>query len=220
MTVHSPIAAAPAAASPVPGLRIQVKLCDLGLAPENLRFEVPEDAEVPRLADTIRAAGVIYPPIVRKGRRGEAAYEYFESGKARLNVDRVHQVAKILNADPYAILAAIDIGSPAFALRTIENKMGTLWLMALLEFDATAQDNIARLAPAVLIAGFTKMFDELLFLAVESDASTQDWMSDKPLQAPKGEPEDEDRADDEAPEPPHGNPDPKPPRDSDPDAEP
>jgi hypothetical protein len=111
------------------------------------------------------------------------------------------------------MLAAIDIGSPAFALRTIENKMGTLWLMALLEFDATAQDEIARLAPAVLIASFTKMFDELLFLARERDASTDDWMSDKPLQTPPVEPGDDDRADDQAPAPPHEDPKPSPDRD-------
>jgi len=94
--------------------------------------------------------------------------------------------------------------------------MGTLWLMALLEFDATAQDEIARLAPAVLIASFTKMFDELLFLARERDASTEDWMSDKPLQTPPVEPDDEDRADDQAPDLPHENPGPKPSPDRDP----
>ena len=147
------------------------------------------------------------------------SYEYFESGKARLNVDRVHQVARILNADPYAILAAIDLGSPAFALRTIENKMGTLWLMALLEFDATAQDDIARLAPAVLIASFTKMFDELLFLARERDASAEDWMSDKPLHVPLPDSDGGDRADDKTPDPQDGDPAPKPPSDGDPEAE-
>lgn len=51
--------------------RIRVRLGDLGLAPENLRFEEPADEGVPRLADTIDAAGMIYPPIVRKGRKGE-----------------------------------------------------------------------------------------------------------------------------------------------------
>ena len=85
MTVHSSIAAAPdAARDPVSAApRIRVKLCDLGLAPENLRFEVPEDAEVPRLADTIRAAGVIYPPIVRKGRKGEAAFMVLDGRRRR-----------------------------------------------------------------------------------------------------------------------------------------
>ncbi|WP_372784788.1 helix-turn-helix domain-containing protein [Phenylobacterium sp.] len=145
------------------------------------------------------------------------SYEYFESGKARLNVDRVHQVAKILNADPYAILAAIDIGSPAFALRTVENKMGTLWLMALLEFDATAQDDISRLAPAVLIVSFTKMFDELLVLARERDASAEDWMSDKPLQAPPAESDPEARADDQGSGGPDEDPGSKPSTEGDPD---
>jgi transcriptional regulator with XRE-family HTH domain len=147
------------------------------------------------------------------------SYEYFESGKARLNVDRVHQVAKILNADPYAILAAIDIGSPAFALRTVENKMGTLWLMALLEFDATAQDDIARLAPAVLIASFTKMFDELLFLARERDASAEDWMSDKPLQAPRADQDPGDLTGDQASKPPNEGSAPTLPKGSDPEDE-
>jgi ParB family transcriptional regulator, chromosome partitioning protein len=56
MTVHFPVIAAPTGASAAPAAtapRIRVKLCDLGLAPENLRFNVPEDPEVARLADTI-----------------------------------------------------------------------------------------------------------------------------------------------------------------------
>jgi hypothetical protein len=56
--------------------------------------------------------------------------------------------------------------------------------MALLEFDADLQDDIARLPPAELILGFTKMFDELAKLARERDASAEDWMSGKPLQPP------------------------------------
>lgn len=77
--------------------------------------------------------------------------------------------------------------------------MATLWLMALLEFDATAQDDIARLAPAVLIAGFTRMFDELLFLARERDLSAEDWMADKRLQSPPADPENQGPADGEPP---------------------
>lgn len=145
------------------------------------------------------------------------SYEYFESGRGRLNVDRVHKVAKVLSADPYAILAAIDIGSPAFALRTIENKMATLWLMALLEFDATAKDDIARLAPSMLIASFTKMFDELLYLARARDLAAQDWMADKPLQAPM-DPEGGTSSDQDPPG--DGESDPPASTDEDPDQEP
>ena len=66
-TLHTaePDAAAGLAA---PMARIQVRLGDLGLAKENLRFAEPADDGVPQLADTILAAGVVIPPIVRPGR--------------------------------------------------------------------------------------------------------------------------------------------------------
>lgn len=91
MTVHSPVTAAPGATAPPVSAapRIRVKLCDLGLAPENLRFEAPEDDEVPRLADTIRAAGVIYPPIVRKGRKGEPAFMVLDGRRRRFALLRL-----------------------------------------------------------------------------------------------------------------------------------
>ncbi|MGH6964690.1 MAG: ParB/RepB/Spo0J family partition protein, partial [Phenylobacterium sp.] len=63
--------------------RIRVRLGDLGLAPENLRFAEPADDGVPRLADTIRAAGLIYPPIVRKGRKGEDPYMVLDGRRRR-----------------------------------------------------------------------------------------------------------------------------------------
>lgn len=46
-------------------IAIRVRLGDLGLAPENLRFDEPADKDIPRLADTLAAAGVLIPPIVR-----------------------------------------------------------------------------------------------------------------------------------------------------------
>ncbi|HYE00574.1 MAG TPA: ParB N-terminal domain-containing protein, partial [Alphaproteobacteria bacterium] len=63
--------------------RVRVRLADLGLAPENLRFEEPADDDVPRLADTIRAAGMLYPPLVRPGRKGEAAYMVLDGRRRR-----------------------------------------------------------------------------------------------------------------------------------------
>jgi ParB family chromosome partitioning protein len=66
--------AAPETVAPVPMARLQVRLGDLGLAKENLRYGEPADDGVPQLADTIRAAGVVIPPIVRPGRKGEDAF--------------------------------------------------------------------------------------------------------------------------------------------------
>ncbi len=61
-------------ASVTPMDDITVRLGDLGLAPENLRFQEPADDGVPQLAETVLAAGVLIPPIVRAGRKGEQPF--------------------------------------------------------------------------------------------------------------------------------------------------
>ncbi|MFT4935740.1 MAG: ParB family chromosome partitioning protein [Pseudoalteromonas distincta] len=73
-------------ASPVAMSRIQVRLGDLGLAKENLRFHEPADDGVPQLADTLLAAGVVIPPIVRPGRKGEAAFMALDGRRRRFGL--------------------------------------------------------------------------------------------------------------------------------------
>src|ERR1700744_3295325 len=73
-----------AADSPMPMARIQVRLGDLGLAKENLRFGEDADPDVPQLAATIRAAGVVIPPIVRPGKKGEEAFMALDGRRRRL----------------------------------------------------------------------------------------------------------------------------------------
>ena len=70
-------------AAPVAMTRIQVRLGDLGLAKENLRFAEPLDDDVPQLADTILAAGVVIPPIVRPGRKGEQKHMALDGRRRR-----------------------------------------------------------------------------------------------------------------------------------------
>lgn len=67
-------------------LPIQVRLGDLGLAPENLRFDEPADDAVPQLAETILAAGVLVAPIVRRGRRGEQPFMALDGRRRRMGL--------------------------------------------------------------------------------------------------------------------------------------
>lgn len=71
---------------PTPMAAIKVRLGDLGLAPENLRFKEPADDGVPQLAETILAAGVVIPPIVRPGRKGEQAYMALDGRRRRFGL--------------------------------------------------------------------------------------------------------------------------------------
>ncbi len=75
---------AEAAGLATPMARIQVRLGDLGLAKENLRFAEPADDGVPQLADTILAAGVVIPPIVRAGRKDEESHMALDGRRRRL----------------------------------------------------------------------------------------------------------------------------------------
>ncbi|WP_082539938.1 ParB N-terminal domain-containing protein [Caulobacter sp. Root342] len=63
---------------------IRVRLGDLGLAPENLRFDEPVDEDIPQLADTIGAAGVLIAPIVRPGRKNEALFMALDGRRRRM----------------------------------------------------------------------------------------------------------------------------------------
>jgi ParB family chromosome partitioning protein len=74
------------AATPTPMTSIKVRLGDLGLAPENLRFKEPADDGVPQLADTIAAAGVVIPPIVRPGRKGEQRFMALDGRRRRFGL--------------------------------------------------------------------------------------------------------------------------------------
>src|ERR1700744_804250 len=74
----------PETAAPAPMARIQVRLGDLGLAKENLRYAEPADDGVPQLADTVLAAGVVIPPIVRPGRKGEEPFMALDGRRRRM----------------------------------------------------------------------------------------------------------------------------------------
>ena len=72
--------------APAAMTRIQIRLGDLGLAKENLRFGEPADDGVPQLAETILAAGVVIPPIVRAGKKGEPAFVALDGRRRRLGL--------------------------------------------------------------------------------------------------------------------------------------
>jgi ParB family chromosome partitioning protein len=74
------------AAPPTPMTSIKVRLGDLGLAPENIRFKEAADDGVPQLADTILAAGVVIPPIVRPGRKGEQRFMALDGRRRRFGL--------------------------------------------------------------------------------------------------------------------------------------
>ena len=99
--IHTDLSAdlAPAAetinCAPEPMATIQVRVGDLGLAKENLRYNEPADDGVPQLAGTIEAAGVVIPPIVRPGRKSESKFMALDGRRRRLALILLRDAGKI-----------------------------------------------------------------------------------------------------------------------------
>ncbi|WP_343699609.1 ParB N-terminal domain-containing protein [Caulobacter sp.] len=155
--------------------KIRIPLRDLGLAPENLRFSEPADDRIGQLADTIAAAGVIIPPIVRAGRKNEQAYMALDGRRRRLallalvergvidedyGVECILAVGKAAQAAaivlPNAETAPVHIASIIVAIGNLRKaKMDTAFISASLgysELEVKRLEALAGVHPTVLTA--------------------------------------------------------------------
>lgn len=93
------------------------------------------------------------------------SYEHFEAGQGRFDFDKVRRFAEVLEADPFAILTAVQIAAPAFAARCADNKMMLALLIRLEEFQRELGETVADLDPALTMteigAAFQRMEQEL-----------------------------------------------------------
>lgn len=108
---------APAPTSSAPARRqAVVRLGDLDIAPENLRHGEAPDDDIPQLADTIAAAGLLQFPTVRPGRSGEAAYMVLD-GRRRLLALRLLRDGGFIDDDhPVEVFVETDRARQAAAV--------------------------------------------------------------------------------------------------------
>ena len=92
-------------------------------------------------------------------------YQFIEAGRHGASLAQIKCFAEATDSDPYAILIAQFIRSPRFALRTADNKLATILLMVLEEFDADYGDAVAELDAGVLTTELSRAFQELGRLA-------------------------------------------------------
>lgn len=107
------------------------------------------------------------------------SYEHFEAGGGRVNLERIHRFAEVTKSDPYAIIAALALGSPAFALRCADNKLMTILMVALHELDEDAGDAIADLDALPIINAFTKTMKDLAAQSVRRDEAANAWLQER-----------------------------------------
>lgn len=146
-----------------------------------------ERGEPPSQSETLSAA----LRLIRAHRRLRASevardmnmalrsYEHFEAGGGRINVERIHRFAAATDSDPYAIFASLALGSPEFAVRCADNKLMTIFAVAVQEFDEAIGASISDLDARTIINTFTKALGELGQQAVRKDSEAEAWLGSR-----------------------------------------
>ena len=149
------------------------------------RPTVDSDAEpnlLPQILKAIRRRRDLSVASVAKAMgMAPRTYSNFEAGRGQLSVAKIHQFAEIVGADPYAILIALDIKSPSFALRCMDHQFMAMLVLQIQDFDSRVQDSFTRIDPRILFSLTRQFFDGLVEQSEEVDASLERWMLDRSL---------------------------------------
>ena len=110
VTTPSPAASAPSRR------QMTVRLDDLDIAPENLRHGEAPDDDIPQLADTIAAAGLLQFPTVRPGTRDEAAHMVLDGRRRLLALWLLRDCGVIYDDHPVEVFVETDRARQAAAV--------------------------------------------------------------------------------------------------------
>ena len=105
------------------------------------------------------------------------SYQHFESGKGKfLNRDNIFRFADATDSDAEAIIFAIDIGDPLFAVYCADNKFMKVLHFAVKDFNRRAGPRIGALRTAALITTFSVLFEDLTAQAEKEGRDVAEWL--------------------------------------------
>lgn len=99
--------------------------------------------------------------VARKMGMPLRTYEHFEAGETQFDLGKVQAFARATDADVASIISSLLIEAPAFAVRTMDNKLMELVLTALKDFNDDVGDRIAALEGAVILSVMNQAFAAL-----------------------------------------------------------
>ncbi|MFJ6024267.1 helix-turn-helix domain-containing protein [Brevundimonas sp. NPDC092305] len=103
-------------------------------------------------------------------------YQRFEAGSTRLNLDHIHRFGHATGSDPHAVLLAVMIGSPRFALNAADNMLATVLIVAVQNLDRAIGDRVSDLETRGLVSAVAALFDGISDQALASDPA-DDWLA-------------------------------------------
>jgi len=105
-------------------------------------------------------------------------YQNFEAGGAQLNIDHVKAFAQANDADPFGILAAVEIGKPDFAAWVAQNKAMIAFMITLEEFVDNTGEAMVRLETTTWVSAYREMFRGLSEKALAAQARDDAWLAE------------------------------------------
>ncbi|HEX5263920.1 MAG TPA: helix-turn-helix transcriptional regulator [Phenylobacterium sp.] len=128
-----------------------------------------------------RRRGLRSSEVARQMGMALRSYQHFESARGREDAPTIHAFAEAVDADGYAILLALDMKAPDFALDCLDNKFASVMVLAARRFRKGSGRNLARLDPRSVIAAFERAFAELTRKLNEDDGYVEAWMTEPAL---------------------------------------
>lgn len=111
------------------------------------------------------------------------AYERFEAGNGRVDLERILAFAEVTDSDSLAIVTALVLGRPALGVECADNKLHWVYALALERFSRDRGDSIRRFETATLIDAFESAFRELALRQDDRDDQARAWFA-KPIEEP------------------------------------
>ncbi|WP_292033977.1 MULTISPECIES: helix-turn-helix domain-containing protein [unclassified Brevundimonas] len=102
-------------------------------------------------------------------------YQRFEAGVTRLNLDHIHRFARATSSDPYAIIHAVMIGSPRYALSAADNMLSTILIIGVQKLEQTLGERVAELDTRSLVSAVSALFESLRDQVLGDDPQ-RDWL--------------------------------------------
>lgn len=140
------------------------------------------------MRDIRKKRGLKTSEIARRMGMALRSYEYFEAGRGRVSYERLLAFAEATDSDPYALLAVVALESSEFALHAADNKLMTVVMLTLKEFNDELGDDISYLETRTLIAAFTRITRELIDHVRKRDTFAEDWLAERTTSRPARKP--------------------------------
>jgi transcriptional regulator with XRE-family HTH domain len=146
-------------------------------------FSVQGAAERSVLSEAMRRLrrqrGLRTTEIARRMDMPLRSYERLEAGQVAIAYDRITAFAAATGSDPDALVAAVLLNSPEFALRCADNKMMMILVRSLREFEMKVGDDILFLEPKTVINACARFFEQLHESILKRDLFAETWLSER-----------------------------------------